>query len=380
MEMNESATNFIKIMKEMHTASRLAICLLDDAFTPLWCNERALEVFPILAMQSPVASVLGDYDAQDVRDEIAQDGHFCVPADEGNLFGGHGMVIYGAPAECGGLYVMQPQELQDEGTGRQPMGISRSIAAYENTYRPPLASIFSTLALSKVQADRQEDPVLDEYLAQVGQYSMHMMRGTQMVSDYTKITSGLKEHKPRRMDLTAYLEKLLRFLEKELARGKEGFSYELPEGPVFAVTEEWPLQTIVCQLVSNGMKFTRPENHVHVKVGMSGGGLTVTVSDRGVGIAPEVAERMFTPYYTYNPETGGFAGTGLGLPLARECAAFLGGELTYTTIQGQGTVFRVALPLKDEDLPLMARSPEDDLDMASAIRMQIADCAPCERP
>lgn len=380
MEMNDAAKNFINIMKEMHTASRLPVCLLDEAFEPLWCNARALEVFPALGMQSGAAGVLGEYDPQDVRDEIAEEGHFCVPADEGNLFSGHGMLIYAAPAECGALYVLQPQEIADEGSGRQPIGLSRSIASYESHYRSPLAAIFSTLALSKAQAQRREDPVLDEYLVKLGQYSMQMMRSTQMVSDYTRITNGLIQHKPRRVNLTDYLEKLLACLQKELAQGQVGFSYELPQTPVFTVTEEWPLQTALCQLVSNGARFTRPDNHVHVAVSVSQDSVTVVVSDHGSGIPQQVAEHMFEPYYSYSAQTGGFAGVGLGLPLARECAAFLGGELTYTTIEGQGTAFRLTIPRRDEDLPMTARSPEDDLDLASAIRVQIADCVPCERP
>jgi len=67
----------------------------------------------------------------------------------------------------------------------------------------------------------------------------------------------------------------------------------------------------------------------------------LSVRDTGTGIAPEVAERMFEPFYTTK---GPGQGTGLGLALVQAIVADHGGAIEVETRPGEGTLFRVYLP------------------------------------
>jgi signal transduction histidine kinase len=67
----------------------------------------------------------------------------------------------------------------------------------------------------------------------------------------------------------------------------------------------------------------------------------VEVSDTGVGIPPEVQERVFQPFFTTKPVG---QGTGLGLSICHGIVSALGGEITFRSEVGRGTVFRVMLP------------------------------------
>lgn len=383
MELNDSAKTFLDQMKKMHTVSRLPYCLLDGGFSLLWCNEAALEAYPPLAMPRGVPMLLEGYDLADIRDEITAEGRFCLSADPGNLFSGRGLLLYAAPAECGEIYVLQPLEIVDAGTGTQPQGLMRSIAAFESHYRSPLTSIFSSVSLLRAQIEREkkDDPKLDEYLHKIGHSSMELMRASQMMTDYTRLTNGLYPHRRLRVDLFAYLENLLGRISQEMTLGDVPLSYEIPDRALFTVTETEPLYSALCQLISNAVRFTRPGNSITVKASVSGETVSIIVSDRGLGIPASVASHIFEPYFSYSPEGAPFAGNGLGLSIARECAAILGGDITFTTSEGQGSSFRLTLPLRDDDsLPLSARSPEEDLDLASSIRVLLSDCLPCETP
>lgn len=383
IQLNDSAKIFIDQMKKMHTVSQVPYCLLDSGFDIIWCNDAALEAYPPLALPGGVRILLEGYKPEDIRDEIALRGRFCRPAGPGNLFSGHSLLLYAAPPDCGELFVLQPREIPDGGSGTNPEGLMRSIAAFESHYRSPLASIFSSLSLLKTQVEREkkDDPKLTEYMRRIGQSSMELMRASQMVTDYTRLANGLYPHKPQRLDLFAHLSEYLGNMAEALSVGEVGFSYSIPDQVLVTVTETEPLHFILCQLVSNGARFTRPGNTIAVTVSHDEDKVSIIVSDRGLGIPPSVAARVFEPYYSYSPDGAPFAGNGLGLAIARECAAFLSGELTFTSSQGQGTSFRLTLPIRDDgSLPLAARSAAEDIDQLSSIRVLLADCIPCETP
>jgi len=71
------------------------------------------------------------------------------------------------------------------------------------------------------------------------------------------------------------------------------------------------------------------------------GRVEVEISDTGIGIAPELIDKVFDPFVTTKPRG---AGTGLGLYICRSVVTSLGGELTVTSAPGRGTTFRVSLP------------------------------------
>jgi CheY-like chemotaxis protein len=77
--------------------------------------------------------------------------------------------------------------------------------------------------------------------------------------------------------------------------------------------------------------------------------VTLEVADTGPGIAPEVQERVFEPFFTTKASD---IGTGLGLPLCQGIIKSHGGTISVTSQPGQGTVFRVALPVEAVPVPL----------------------------
>ena len=88
----------------------------------------------------------------------------------------------------------------------------------------------------------------------------------------------------------------------------------------------------------------RPEKGgaVALAVARCGDGVAVTVHDEGSGIAPEVAGRLFAPYFTTKKH-----GTGLGLFVTRKLVADHGGSVECDSASGQGTVFRIRVPLDE---------------------------------
>ncbi len=105
------------------------------------------------------------------------------------------------------------------------------------------------------------------------------------------------------------------------------------------------LRQILFNLISNALKFTET-GRVEVNVAFNGEMLDITVSDTGIGIAPEHLDRLFERFSQADASTTRrFGGTGLGLAICQELANLLRGRIWAESRVGEGATFFVSLPL-----------------------------------
>ena len=113
------------------------------------------------------------------------------------------------------------------------------------------------------------------------------------------------------------------------------------------------LRQIINNLVSNALKFTEAgEVRVEVRGEGPGGrdGLRIAVRDTGIGIPAEILPRLFQTFTQADASTTRrFGGTGLGLAICHELAALMGGSVTVESVEGEGSCFDLALPLRRVD-------------------------------
>jgi signal transduction histidine kinase/DNA-binding NarL/FixJ family response regulator len=122
--------------------------------------------------------------------------------------------------------------------------------------------------------------------------------------------------------------------------------------PQYVRTDEVKLRQVLINLLSNAIKFTETGG-VTVKVHRDKEenaeafttNLQFLISDTGPGIAPEDIEKVFDAFGQTVTGQGSQEGTGLGLPISRQFVNLMGGELGVNSIVGQGTTFRVQIPV-----------------------------------
>jgi signal transduction histidine kinase len=133
------------------------------------------------------------------------------------------------------------------------------------------------------------------------------------------------------------------------------------------------LQQILQNLVSNAIKFTPEGGRVMLRAEADPSNLVLTVTDTGVGIAPEEQELVFEKFrQSGNPLTREHAGTGLGLSIVRELSKLLGGEVMLHSELGRGSTFTVRLPLQLSEEPRLEFDLADErIDLSKAQRIDV---------
>lgn len=136
--------------------------------------------------------------------------------------------------------------------------------------------------------------------------------------------------------------------------GKPGvvLNMALDEGlPSLSIDPDRITQVVV-NLLSNAAKFT-PSGAVTLSAQMGEGGVTISVADDGIGVAPSQLERIFDKFYQIGSDTlpslpnavGGVAGSGVGLSICRKIVEHYGGRIWATSQVGLGSTFTFSLPV-----------------------------------
>jgi len=143
------------------------------------------------------------------------------------------------------------------------------------------------------------------------------------------------------------LREVLELLGPQLERKCIRLSLDSRVDATFAADPQ-QLKQVLINLISNAAESIKHEGSIIVRTrrdnaplnGRPADAILIEVEDTGTGIAPEVQERLFDPFFSTKDE-----GTGLGLPIARKIIDAHGGALEFKTALDEGTTFRIVLPL-----------------------------------
>ncbi|MGV9809290.1 sensor histidine kinase [Micromonospora chersina] len=220
---------------------------------------------------------------------------------------------------------------------------SRFLANVSHELRAPVTAI---IGLSRLLADSASDPLTAEQARQVGlirSSSADLLGLVNELLDLAKAESGRLEPTWAEVDLRALFGQLRGTLRALATRPAVELVVEEPPAPATVRSDEVLLAQVLRNLLHNGLKFTE-RGEVRLRAERRGDLWSLSVTDTGAGIPPELHERIFEEFYQV-PGTTRVGGTGLGLPYARRLVTLLGGTLELTSEPGRGSTFTVVLPV-----------------------------------
>jgi signal transduction histidine kinase len=224
---------------------------------------------------------------------------------------------------------------------------SEFLANMSHELRTPLNAIigFSEVLDERYFGELNEKQA--DYVKDIHSSGRHLLQLINDILDLSKIEAGRMELDVADFDLPAALQNALTLVRERAQR--HGIELGLTvDGALGAFrADERKFKQIMLNLLSNAVKFTPEGGKVSVAAKLNGSAVEVSVSDTGVGIAPEDQAIVFEEFrqvgrdYTRKAE-----GTGLGLALTRRFVELHGGVISLASMLGKGSTFTFTLPIR----------------------------------
>jgi CheY-like chemotaxis protein/anti-sigma regulatory factor (Ser/Thr protein kinase) len=185
----------------------------------------------------------------------------------------------------------------------------------------------------------------EEYLGDILSSGRHLLELLNEILDLSKIEAGEMRLEPTVFSLPTALEYAVSLVRERAARHGIELSLAVADDVGLVESDELRFKQVVVNLVGNAVKFTPSGGAVGVAASREADELVVSVSDTGVGIAPEEQERIFESFQQGGRGTAKEEGTGLGLTLCRRIVELFGGRITLDSEVGRGSRFEVRIPV-----------------------------------
>lgn len=162
--------------------------------------------------------------------------------------------------------------------------------------------------------------------------------------EWSRMQTGRLPYRPGPQVLETVIQEVLSPLEAQAV--VKGIRIRVQVGQFRVWADQDMLATILRNLISNAIKFTRRDGFIQIEAFSREQEVVVTVSDNGLGIEEERRLQLFeTGEKTSTLGTDNEKGTGLGLPLCRELVEKHGGRIWVESEEGKGSTFSFSLPL-----------------------------------
>jgi signal transduction histidine kinase/CheY-like chemotaxis protein len=230
------------------------------------------------------------------------------------------------------------------------------LATTSHEIRTPLNGI---LGMTQVMlADQGLGGAVRDRIGIVHSAGMTMRALVDDILDVAKMETGNLAIEQAPFDLADMLGDVCRMWQEQ-ARGKGlVFALDLDGSPRGMTGDSTRLRQIVFNLLSNAIKFTERGTIGLAATVVQGGGderVRIEIRDSGIGIPADKFDLIFESFRQVDAgTTRRFGGTGLGLSICRNLARAMGGDVTVTSVAGEGSTFTIDLPLVRAETPATA--------------------------
>jgi len=218
------------------------------------------------------------------------------------------------------------------------------VSAVSHEFRTPLASLCQLsemLTDGRVPSERRRQ----EYYEGLRRASSRLYRLVESLLDFGRMQAGAQQYRFELLETELFFRGVVE--DFALEAGERGYRLDIAQQPhlppVHADREA--LARALWNLLDNAVKYSPQNKTVWAKATCENGRVAISVSDKGLGIAPHEQKRIFKKFVrAASADTAGARGTGLGLTMVQHIVAAHGGQVHVDSEPGAGSTFTILLP------------------------------------
>ncbi|MFL5500906.1 MAG: PAS domain-containing sensor histidine kinase [Gemmatimonadaceae bacterium] len=224
---------------------------------------------------------------------------------------------------------------------------SELFARLSHEFRTPLHAVSGYLEILQQNIHGGLNDEQRKDVERIHQAQEHLLALVNMILDFAKLEGGPVELSMAEIPIEETLRVAESLVAPQFAKKRVAYSHRAGDPALTVFADREKVQQIIVNLLANAVKFTPPGGSVEMDWRVEDDTLLVRVKDNGAGIPDDKVEQIFEPFVQLRSAgslpTGG---TGLGLPISRDLARAMGGDVTATSTLGVGSVFTLRLPLR----------------------------------
>jgi signal transduction histidine kinase len=216
--------------------------------------------------------------------------------------------------------------------------------------RTPLTAVIAFAELLETGVLGPVSEKQQNALERIGASSWHLVGIIEEILSLSRMEAGKEEVHSERTDVAELAREVVGIVERQADAKGLLLRLDGADAALTCRTDPLKVRQVLLNLVGNAIKYTAA-GAVVVRLERSGADwLELVVRDTGSGIAAEDQARIFEPFTQVDSSyTRRASGTGLGLPIARNLARLLGGDISVHSTPGEGSTFTFTLPLLPEE-------------------------------
>ena len=221
------------------------------------------------------------------------------------------------------------------------------LAMMSHELRTPLNAIggYAQLMIDGIPTPPSEGQL--NYLRRIAKSQHHLLGLIEAVLLHAKVEAGKVTYQIADFWARDVLDLIDPLTAPQRAAKRLGYDCSGCDGKLVFRGDREKVVQILVNVLSNAAKFTPADGHISVATEVLSPGVgAFVVKDTGIGMSGDELQVVFEPYVQFDSALARESkGTGLGMPISRELARGMGGDLTATSERGVGSVFMLSLPL-----------------------------------
>jgi signal transduction histidine kinase len=244
-----------------------------------------------------------------------------------------------------------PRELRDVARALNDTGAALAeqrrsrltfLAAVAHDLRTPLQALKTSVELLRAEPDLAGRPQVKAVVDRIDRQSERLLVMANDLGDASQIEAGELSLNMQRLDLRDPVRNVVELYRPTTAQ--HAIELTLPDEPVGIEADVVRVEQVAGNLLSNAIKYSPDGGVISVQIEAQANQAVLTVSDQGLGIEPELIDKLFLPFRRGKRSSHLVTGSGLGLSVSKRIVTAHGGTIDATSKPGAGATFRVCLP------------------------------------